>query len=184
MATLKEKYNKEIKKQLMEKFGYKNVNQIPKIEKIVVNTGVGRAVTDVKIVEYVEQRIMAISSQKPLRSMSKKSIAGFKLRDKMPIGVTVTLRDERMYDFMERLVNITIPRIRDFRGISIKAFDGHGNYSLGIKEHTVFPEISYEDQSQVFGLQVNVITTAKTDEEARGLLEAFGFPFVKEVKNG
>lgn len=184
MARYKEKYLNEVKKALKERFGYKNNHQIPRIEKVVINTGVGRAVQDAKVLDYIEDRIALITAQKPLRTKARKSIAGFKLREEMPIGVSVTLRGEKMYDFLDRLVNIAIPRIRDFRGIKAKAFDGKGNYSLGIKEHTVFPEISYEDQSQIFGIQINIITTAKSDEEAKALLEEFGFPFKKEVTNG
>ncbi|MCL4387063.1 MAG: 50S ribosomal protein L5 [Patescibacteria group bacterium] len=186
MSKLEEKYNKEIKKSLKEKFGYSNIFEIPRVKKIVVNAGVGRAVADQKFLEFTEERLALVTGQKPIRTVSKKSIAGFKLREKMPIGVQVTLRGKRMYDFLDKLINIALPRVRDFRGIKLSAFDKKGNYSLGIRDHMVFPEISYEDQGQSFSLQVNIGTTAKNNKEAKALLEEMGFKFekAKEVTNG
>lgn len=176
MAGLKENYEKNIKKALSEKLEIKNPMAVPHIQKIVINAGVGRAVVDAKRLEDAEEALTAITGQKPVRTRAKKSIAGFKLREGMPIGAMVTLRGERMYEFLERMINVALPRIRDFRGISATAFDGQGNYSLGIKEHTVFPELTGKD-IQAVSIQVNIQTTAKNDEEARELLNAFGFPF-------
>ena len=176
MAGLKENYEKNIKKALSEKLEIKNPMAIPHIQKIVINAGVGRAVAESKRLEDAEEALEAITGQKPVRTRARKSIAGFKLREGMPIGAMVTLRGERMYEFLERMVNIALPRIRDFRGISEAAFDGQGNYSLGIREHTVFPELTGKDV-QAVSIQVNIQTTAKKDEEARELLKAFGFPF-------
>lgn len=177
--NLKEKYNKEIKAKLKDEFGYQNTMEIPKITKIIINSGVGRASQDAKALDLIEDRIMLITAQKAVRTKAKHSIAGFKLREKMPIGVKVTLRGKRMYDFIEKLALITIPRIRDFRGINKNAFDGKGNYSLGIKDHTVFPETPLEDQGQSFGFQINFVTTAKTNAETKRLLEELGFIFKK-----
>jgi len=176
MARLKELYEKSIQKKLGEKLGRINPLSVPKINKIVVNAGVGRAVADSKNLEAVETALLEITGQKPVRTIAKKSIAGFKLREGMPIGEMVTLRGERMYEFMDRLINVALPRVRDFRGISRDAFDGHGNYSLGIKEHTVFPELIGKDVPAI-SFQINIETTAKNNEEGRELLSAFGFPF-------
>ncbi len=180
MVSLKERYNNEIIEKMMKKFGYKNKLQVPRIEKVVINAGVGRAVQDPKVLDIVEERLALITGQKPVKTYAKKSIAGFKLREGMPIGLKVTLRSKMMYDFINRLVNVSIPRIRDFRGIKPNAFDGRGSYSLGIKEYTIFPETAVQDQGVSFSLQINVVTTAKKEEEARELLKLFGFPFKKE----
>lgn len=178
MARLKDLYEKTIRKELGEALSISNTMAVPRIKKIVVNAGVGRAVADAKVIDDVEEAFVAITGQKPIRTIAKKSIAGFKLREGMPVGVAVTLRGERMYEFLDRLVNAALPRVRDFRGISATAFDGHGNYSVGIKEHTVFPELIGKDPVPV-SFQVNIETTAKTDDEARELLKRFGFPFTK-----
>jgi large subunit ribosomal protein L5 len=178
MSRLKDLYENKIKKELSDKLGIKNVMAIPRIKKIVVNVGVGRATIDAKKIEEAEVALTAITGQKPIKTKAKKSIAGFKLREGMPVGVTVTLRGERMYEFLDRLVNVALPRVRDFRGINANAFDGHGNYSLGLKEHTVFPELIGQDPTPI-SLQVNIETTAKTNDEARELLLGFGFPFTK-----
>lgn len=177
MSRLREKYQKEIKKQLKQELGLSNDQQIPKVEKVVVNAGVGRAVSDSKHIEHVTTTITKVTGQAPVTTVAKNSIAGFKLRDGNKIGVSVTLRGERMYEFLDRLISITIPRIRDFRGISTTAFDKQGNYSIGLKDQTVFPEISYEEAGSPHGLQVNIVTTAKTQEESKKLLELMGFPF-------
>jgi large subunit ribosomal protein L5 len=178
MSRLKDLYENKVKKELSEKLGINNVMAVPKITKIVVNAGVGRATQDSKRIEEAEEAITAITAQRPVRTKAKKSIAGFKLREGVPVGVSVTLRGERMYEFLDRLVNIALPRVRDFRGINANAFDGHGNYSLGLKEHTVFPELIGKDPAPI-NLQVNIATTAKTNDEARELLLGFGFPFTK-----
>jgi len=177
MARLLELYKQEITPELMEKFGYKNVMQVPKIEKIIINIGVGEAIQNPKALDGAVNDLIAITGQKPIVTKAKKSIAGFKLREGMPIGCKVTLRGERMYDFLNRLVNIVLPRVRDFRGISPQAFDGRGNYSLGIKEQTIFPEIEYDKIDKIRGLEVVIVTSAKTDEEARELLKSMGMPF-------
>lgn len=176
MARLKELYDKKIKKELAGSLDIKNLMAVPEIKKIVVNAGVGRAVADAKKLEEAEEALTAVTGQRPVKTKAKKSIAGFKLRTGMPVGVTVTLRGERMYEFIDRLVNTALPRVRDFRGISEGAFDGHGNYSLGIKEHTVFPELIGKDEAPV-SLQVNIQTSAGDDEKSKALLAAFGFPF-------
>lgn len=176
MARLKDLYQQKIQKELGEKLGHANKLSIPKISKVVVNIGAGRAAQDSKTLEAVEEAITAITGQAPVRTKAKKSIAGFKLRAGMPIGAMVTLRGDQMYEFLDRLVNVALPRVRDFRGISASAFDGHGNYSLGIKEHTVFPELIGKDVPAL-SLQVNIETTAKNNEEAYELLKEFGFPF-------
>lgn len=176
MARLKDLYEKKIKNDLAEKLGIKNPMALPKIVKVTVNAGVGRAVQDSKKLEEAEEAIIAITGQRPVKTIAKKSIAGFKIREKMPIGTMVTLRGERMYEFIDVLVNAALPRVRDFRGISADAFDGRGNYSLGLKEHTVFPQLIGKDVTAV-PFQVNIQTTAKNDEESRMLLSAFGFPF-------
>ncbi|MDZ7665977.1 MAG: 50S ribosomal protein L5 [Desulfotignum sp.] len=177
MTTLKEKYNTEIIPQLKERFNYTNGFQVPKLEKIVLNMGLGEAVRNPKIIESAAQELALIAGQKPVVTRAKKPIANFKLRADLPIGCKVTLRREKMYDFFERLVNIALPRVRDFRGISAKAFDGRGNYSLGITEHIIFPEIDYDKTDSIKGLNVTVVTTAKTDEEGREFLRYLGMPF-------
>lgn len=177
MNRLRTKYQNEIMTALKDEFKYENVHQIPKVTKVVINAGVGRATADSKHLEVVLKTLTQISGQQPVETVAKNSIAGFKLRDGNKIGVMVTLRGERMYDFLDRLIAIDLPRIRDFRGISDTAFDQAGNYSLGIKEQAIFPEISYEDASNSHSLQVNIITTAKSAEEGKKLLELMGFPF-------
>ena len=173
-------YEDSIIKAMTEKFGYKNVNEIPRIEKIVLNMGVGEATQDKKRVDQAASEMELIAGQKPVITKAKKSIAQFKLREGMPIGVKVTLRRERMYEFLDRLVTVAMPRIRDFRGLNPKSFDGHGNYAMGLKEQIVFPEISYDKIEKVRGMDIIVTTTAKTDDEARELLRLFGFPFPAE----
>lgn len=177
MSTLYEQYKQEIIPKLMEKFQYKNVMQVPKIEKVILNIGVGEAVQNPKALDGAVSDLTIISGQKPVVTKAKKSIAGFKLREGVPIGCKVTLRGERMYEFLYRLINIVLPRVRDFRGVSPQAFDGRGNYSLGIKEQTIFPEIEFDKIDKIRGLEVIVVTSAKTDEEARELLRSMGMPF-------
>jgi large subunit ribosomal protein L5 len=177
MARLFEQYKQEITPKLVDKFAYKNIMQVPKIEKVIINVGVGEAIQNPKAMDGAVNDLMTISGQKPVITKAKKSIAGFKLREGMPIGCKVTLRGERMYDFLNRLINIVLPRVRDFRGVSPQAFDGRGNYSLGIKEQTIFPEIEYDKIDKIRGLEVVIVTTAKTDEEARELLKSMGMPF-------
>lgn len=179
MSTLKEKYKNSVIDILQKEGGYKNTHQIPKLTKIVINVGAGEAIQNVKCLDVIQEYIGEIAGQKPIVRKAKKSIAGFKLREGMPIGVKVTLRRQRMYDFLERLINTTLPRVRDFNGISTKAFDGAGNYTLGIKEQLVFPEINYEKIDQVRGMNVTIVTTAKSDDEARLLLSSMGLPFRK-----
>lgn len=177
MARLQQIYRENIVPELMQKFGYKSQMQVPRIEKITLNMGVGEAVQDKKIMEHAVSDLTKIAGQKPVVTKAKKSIATFKLREDYPVGCMVTLRGTRMYEFLDRLVTIAIPRIRDFRGISAKAFDGRGNYSMGVKEQIIFPEIEYEKVDAVRGLNISITTTAKTDDEARALLSAFRFPF-------
>lgn len=179
MNRLKEKYVKEITPALMSKFNYKSVMQVPKIEKIVVNMGVGDAVQNAKALDNAVEELALITGQRPVVTRAKKSIAGFRLREGMPIGAKVTLRGERMYEFLDKLVSVSLPRVRDFRGVSKKAFDGRGNYTLGIKEQLIFPEIDYDKVSKVRGMDIVIITTANTDEESRELLTQFGMPFQK-----
>lgn len=179
MSRLKDFYNSQIKNDLREKFNYKNVMEIPKLEKIVINIGVGEAVTNSKALDAAVNDLTAIAGQKPIITRAKKSIANFKIRENMPIGCKVTLRGERMYEFLDKLINIAIPRVRDFRGVRATSFDGRGNYSLGIKEQLIFPEIDYDKIDQVRGMDIIMVTSAKTDEEARELLRAFGMPFKK-----
>ncbi len=179
MARLKETYINEIMPALKEKFGYKNVMEIPKIEKIIVNMGVGEAIQDSKILDGAVRDMTLITGQKPVVTKAKKSVAAFKLRAGMPIGCKVTLRGEKMYEFLDKLINVSLPRVRDFRGISPKAFDGRGNYSLGLKEQLIFPEIDYDQIDRVRGMDIIVVTTANTDEEARGLLTLMGMSFRK-----
>ena len=177
VARLQTQFNETIRKQLTEQFGYGNGMQVPKITKVVLNMGVGEGVADRKKVDNAAQDLSAIAGQKAVVTKSRKSIATYKLRDGQAIGAKVTLRKHRMYDFLDRLVNIALPRVRDFRGLNPKSFDGRGNYSLGIKEHIVFPEIDFDKASDVWGLDITVRTTARNDEEARALLTAFNFPF-------
>ncbi len=177
---LKKKYSDEIVKAMTEKFGYKNHMEVPRLEKITLNMGVGEASQDKKKVQTAAEEMERIAGQKPVITKAKKSIAQFKLRDGMPIGCKVNLRRDRMYEFLDRLVTIAMPRIRDFRGVNPKSFDGNGNYAMGIKEQIIFPEISYDKIEKVRGMDIIVTTTAKTDEEARELLKLFGFPFPAE----
>ena len=179
MSRLKDIYRQEIVDAMVEKFGYSNKLQAPKIEKIVINMGVGEAKDNAKVLENAISDMQIISGQKPVVTKAKKSVAAFKLREGMPIGCKVTLRGEKMYEFLDRLVNLALPRVRDFRGVSATAFDGRGNYSLGIKEQIIFPEIEYDKIDKVRGMDVIIVTTAKTDEESRELLRQFGMPFQK-----
>jgi len=179
MARLHDFYLNTVRKQLTEQLGYKNVMQIPHIEKITLNTGVGEAVRDKKIMEKVVADMEQISGQKVVVTKARKSIAGFSIRDDYPIGCKVTLRKTRMYEFLDRLISIAIPRIRDFRGVNSKAFDGRGNYSLGISEQIIFPEIDYDKIDAIRGMDIAITTSARTDAEAKALLEAFNFPFKK-----
>lgn len=179
MNRLQEKYNNEIKNSLAEKFKYKSVMEIPKIEKIVLNMGVGDAVSNSKLLDAAVEDLAVITGQKPILTKAKKSIATFKLREGMPIGCKVTLRGEKMYDFLDKLISVSLPRVRDFRGISAKSFDGRGNYTLGIKEQLIFPEINYDKVVKLRGMDIVIVTTAKTDEESRELLGALGMPFKK-----
>lgn len=179
MSLILDLYKNEITKKLKEDFSYKNVMEIPKIETIVINAGVGRGAKDAKELEDVIEGIKIITGQAPVKTKAKKSIAGFKLRDGMEIGAKVTIRGEKMYDFLDRLVSIALPRVRDFRGLKQGAFDGHGNYSVGVKDHAIFPEIPYDKFPHPFGMQINIKTSAKTDDEARALLTYMGFPFKK-----
>lgn len=182
MATprLKEKYQKEIVPALKSKFQYKSVMQVPKIDKICINKGMGIAVTDKKLIDVAVEEISAITGQKAVATKSKKAISNFKLREDMPIGVRVTLRGDRMYEFMDRLMNIALPRVRDFRGVNPKGFDGRGNYTLGVKEQIIFPEISIDKVNKISGMDITFVTTAKTDEESYELLKAFGMPFANK----
>ena len=177
MARLKDRYLNEIAPALQQKFAYTNVMQIPKVDKIVINMGVGEAVQNSKAIDSAVGDLMKLSGQKPVVTRAKKSIAAFKLRAGMPIGCKVTLRGQRMYEFMDRLLNVALPRVRDFRGVSAKAFDGRGNYTLGIKEQLIFPEMEYDKIDKLRGMDVVFVTTAKTDEEARELLRGFGMPY-------
>jgi large subunit ribosomal protein L5 len=179
MNRLKEKYQSVITPALMSKFNYTSIMQVPKLEKIVLNMGVGDAVQNAKALDVAVEELAAITGQKPVVTKAKKSIAGFRLREGMPIGCKVTLRGERMYEFLDKLVAVSLPRVRDFRGISKKAFDGRGNYTLGVKEQLIFPEIDYDKVSKIRGMDIVIVTTANTDEEARELLVQFGMPFQK-----
>ncbi len=174
---LKKVYQETIKKALQEQFNYDNEMQVPRLDKIVLNMGVGEATADSKKPSVAAEDLALIAGQKPVVTRARKSIAGFKVRENMPIGAKVTLRKEKMYEFLDRLVNIALPRVRDFRGLNPKSFDGRGNYAMGIKEHIVFPEINYDKVDQIWGMDIIVCTTAKTDDEARALLKAFNFPF-------
>jgi large subunit ribosomal protein L5 len=177
MARLKELYKKEMIPQLAKEFSYKNVMEVPKLEKIVINMGLGEAIQNVKILDSAAAEMMSIAGQKPVITKARKSIASFKLREGMPIGCMVTLRKDRMYEFLDRLVNVALPRVRDFKGVSPKGFDGRGNYSLGVKEQLIFPEINYDKVDKIKGMNITVVTTAKTDEEGRALLKLLGMPF-------
>ncbi len=174
---LKERYDSVIRKELLEQFKYENAMQVPRLDKIVINMGVGEATGDSKKPAVASEDLSAIAGQKAVVTRARNAIAGFKLREGMPIGTKVTLRKERMYEFLDRLVTIALPRVRDFRGLNPKSFDGRGNYAMGIKEHIVFPEINYDKVDQIWGMDIVVCTTAKTDDEARALLKAFNFPF-------
>lgn len=176
---LKEKFVNEVTPKLVEQFNYTSVMQVPKVEKIVINMGVGDAVSNAKNLEKAVAELTLLSGQKPVITKAKKSIAGFRLREGMPIGCKVTLRGERMYDFLDKLVTVSLPRVRDFQGVSNKAFDGRGNYTLGIKEQLIFPEISYDNVDKVRGMDIVLVTTAKSDEEAHALLKELGMPFKK-----
>lgn len=176
MARLNQFYKETVAPQLMKQFGYKSVMEVPRIEKITLNMGVGEAVADKKVMDHAVSDMTKIAGQKPVVTKAKKSIAGFKIRDNYPVGCKVTLRRERMFEFLDRLVTVAIPRIRDFRGISGKSFDGRGNYNMGIKEQIIFPEIEYDKIDALRGMNITITTTAKTDEEARALLMAFKFP--------
>ncbi|ALD02702.1 50S ribosomal protein L5 [Acinetobacter albensis] len=177
MARLKTRYNDELKAQLLEQLGVKNVMEIPRITKITINMGVGAASADKKLLDGALSDMQAIAGQKPVLTLARKSIAGFKIRDGWPIGCKVTLRGERMYEFLDRLIAIAIPRIRDFRGFSAKSFDGRGNYSMGLKEQIMFPEIDFDKIDRIRGMDITITTTARTDDEGRALMRAFGFPF-------
>jgi large subunit ribosomal protein L5 len=179
MAKLHDIYKNEVVGKLMQQFGYKTVMQVPRIEKITLNMGVGEALDDKKILENAAADLAAISGQKPLITKARKSVAGFKIREGYPIGCKVTLRGERMWEFLERLISIAIPRIRDFRGVNEKSFDGKGNYSMGVREQIIFPEIDYDKVDRVRGLDITITTSARTDDEGKALLSAFNFPFRK-----
>ncbi|MFD2115030.1 50S ribosomal protein L5 [Paenibacillus yanchengensis] len=178
-ARLKGRFLNEITPALMQKFNYTTVMQVPKVEKVVINMGIGEAVSNSKVLDVAVEELSIISGQKPVVTRAKKSIAGFKLREQMPIGAKVTLRGERMYHFLDKLFNITLPRVRDFHGVSNKAFDGRGNYTLGLKEQLIFPEIEYDKVDKVRGMDIVIVTTAQTDEESRELLAQMGMPFAK-----
>ena len=179
MNRLQEKYNNEIVPVMIEKFGYKNIMQVPKLNKIVINMGVGEAKDNSKVLDSAVKDLEIIAGQKAVVTKAKKSIANFKIREGLPIGCKVTLRGEKMYDFADRLINLALPRVRDFRGVSANSFDGRGNYALGIKEQLIFPEIEYDKVDKVRGMDVIFVTTANTDEEARELIRLFGMPYVK-----
>lgn len=174
---LKSRYEEKIVSKLMEQFGYKNIHQVPKVLKVTVNRGLGEAAQNAKALESSIQEISIITGQKPVVTRAKKAIAGFKIRQGMPIGVMVTLRSERMYAFLDRLINLALPRIRDFRGINVKSFDGRGNYNLGLREQLIFPEVDYDSIDQIRGMDISIVTTANTDEEGRALLKEMGMPF-------
>ncbi|QZA77083.1 50S ribosomal protein L5 [Deefgea tanakiae] len=177
MARFQEIYENQIVPKLVEQFGYKSVMQVPRIEKITINMGVGEAVADKKVMDFAVGDMQKIAGQKPVVTKSKKSIAGFKIRDNYPVGCKVTLRRERMFEFLDRLITIALPRVRDFRGVGGKSFDGRGNFNMGVKEQIIFPEIEYDKIDALRGMNITITTTAKTDDEARALLAAFKFPF-------
>ena len=177
MSRLKERYNREITAKLMKEFGYTNPMQVPRLEKLLINMGLGEAIQNIKVLDSAMEEIKAITGQKPVATKARRSIANFKLRKGMSIGCMVTLRKQRMYEFFDRLVNIALPRVRDFKGVSGKSFDGRGNYSLGIREQIIFPEIDYDKIDKIKGLNIIIVTTAKTDEEGKALLRLLGMPF-------
>ena len=177
MARLKERYQNEVAPELVRRFGYRNLMQVPKVDKVVVNVGVGEAIQDIKLLDTVVEELAAITGQQPVLTRAKKSIANFKLRTGMAIGCKVTLRQVRMYEFLDRLINASLPRVRDFRGVNARGFDGRGNYCLGIKEQIIFPEVEYDKIAQFHGLGITIVTTAKTDEEGEALLALMGMPF-------
>ncbi|HEY9018708.1 50S ribosomal protein L5 [Thiomicrospira sp.] len=179
MARLKQVYKDQVVSKLVEQFGYKSVMQAPKVTKITINMGVGAALADKKVLDNALSDMELIAGQKPVKTLARKSVAGFKVRQGWPIGCKVTLRGEKMYEFLDRLINIALPRVRDFRGVNPKAFDGRGNYTLGVKEQIIFPEIEFEKVDMMRGMDINIATTASTDAEAKALLEAFNFPFKK-----
>jgi len=179
MANLHDFYKDTVVAELQKKFEYKSVMQVPRVEKITLNMGVGEAITDKKVLEHATNDLTAISGQKPMITKARKSVAGFKIREGYPIGAKVTLRGERMWEFLERLISISVPRIRDFRGLNPKSFDGRGNYSMGVREQIIFPEIDYDKVDKIRGLDITITTTAKTNEEGHALLTAFNFPFKK-----
>ncbi|NLW17349.1 MAG: 50S ribosomal protein L5 [Firmicutes bacterium] len=177
MPRLKEKYRNEVVPAMQQKFGYKNVMQIPRLEKVVINMGVGRATQNANLLDAAANDLALIAGQKPVITRARKSVSNFKVREGMAIGAKVTLRGDRMYEFLDKLMNINLPRVRDFRGVSPKSFDGRGNYTLGLREQLVFPEIDYDKIEQIQGMDISIVTTAKTDEEAKALLEFLGMPF-------
>ena len=177
MTRLQEHYDKVVRPALMQEFGYKNPMQVSKMEKIVVNMGLGEAISNNKLIEQAEEQMMAITGQKGVVTMSRKSIANFKLRENQPIGCMVTLRSNRMYEFFDRLVNVALPRVRDFKGVSAKSFDGKGNFTLGIREQIIFPEINFDQVDKIKGLNVSIVTSARTDDQGRALLKSLGMPF-------
>jgi large subunit ribosomal protein L5 len=180
VSRLKERYRKEVVPRLMELYGYKNIMQVPRLDKIVLNIGLGEAIRDAKALEAAEKDLTAISGQHPVTTRARRSVAAFRLRTGMPIGLKVTLRGERMCDFFDKLVNAVLPRVREFQGVPQNSFDGRGNYTLGLKEQIAFPEVDYDSIDKIRGLEVSIITTAKTDDEGRHLLEALGMPFSKD----
>ncbi|HSM89464.1 MAG TPA: 50S ribosomal protein L5 [Desulfobacterales bacterium] len=177
MSQLKDRYEKEVVPKLIEAFKYKNHMQVPKLKKVVLNMGLGEAIQNIKVLETAAEELKLIAGQQPVITKAKKSIAAFKLREGMPIGCMVTLRHDRMYDFLQKLINVALPRVRDFRGVSGKAFDGRGNYALGVREHIIFPEIDYDKIDKIKGLNVSIVTSARTDEEGKELLRLLGMPF-------
>ncbi len=177
MPRMKDKYRSEVAGQLMKDLGYKNVNEVPKLEKVVLNMGLGEAIQNAKVMDAAVQELTVISGQKPVVRKARKAIANFKLREGMPIGCSVTLRGDRMYEFLDRLMSLALPRVRDFRGVSDRSFDGRGNYSLGVREQIIFPEIDLDKIDKVRGLSISIVTTAKTDAEGKALLKALGMPF-------
>lgn len=177
MSRLRKIYQEEVRPALQKQFAYKNIMQVPRLEKVILNMGLGEAIQNIKILDTAAEELTLIAGQKPVITRAKKSIASFKLRENMPIGCRVTLRQERMYDFVDKLLNMALPRVRDFRGVSAKSFDGRGNYTLGIKEHLIFPEINYDKIDKIKGLNITLVTTARTDEEGRTLLRLLGMPF-------
>ncbi len=180
MSIIQEKYNNEIKDELMKEFKYASVMQVPKLDKIVINMGLGEAASNSKLINEAMEELKLISGQQPVPTIAKKSIAGFKLREEQPIGVKVTLRGANMYNFLDKLISITLPRVRDFRGINNKAFDGRGNYTLGVKEQIIFPEIDFDKVNKIKGMDITIVTTAETNEEALKLLTLIGMPFAKK----